>query len=289
HRDRIVPALYRLAQDVTRQQVAAWREEADADTATPSLLTGLPRSGTTLLARVVGAHPSVAAGDEFDVFPRLVLPALVGGAAPERITAELLDSLPEDHVARQRRAYYGMLGAAIGEVPPDATVIDKNPSLLPLVAPFLRTSPHAKLIVALRDPRDVLISCLATFFPLNDFSVDFLKLDSAVQRIEADIETWLHLKGKAGENWLEVRYENLVMDLPAEAERIARFLGLPWDERVLRYRDEDRVPVQSPSYAQVDLPVYAHAVGRWANYRAQLAPVMPRLDRLAIRLGYGAS
>jgi hypothetical protein len=278
-----------LAQQVAAAHFSRWREHCSDERRPPvTLLTGLPRSGTTLLERILDAHSQVVSCDELDAFPRLILPLMLAGRPPEQFTVEVLDSLPADRLRRQRFLYCRLLRAALGHPVGGRMLIDKNPSLLPLLAVYRRLIPDCRLIIALRDPRDALVSCLMAYFPLNDFSVDFLAPESAAERIAADLQIWIRLREQIGEGWCEVRYEAVLDDFKGEAARTLSSLGLAWEDNVLQYRDAGRDrPINSPSYDTVAQPIYTHARGRWRNYADFLEPVLPRLEPAIAALGYG--
>ncbi len=285
HRDRLVPPLMRLAHDIQPENFERWRAADDDEAPKLALLTGLPRSGTTLLEHILDAHPGIVAGDEFDAFPHLMFPVMLGKHLPKDLSPELLDAIPESLLATQRCAFADAMSAAIGRPRGEAWLLDKNPSLLPLITPYLRFAPHGRVIVMLRDPRDVLVSCLLAYMPLNDFSVDFLELDAAADRLLDDLEAWRALREKAGNTCIEIWYEDLIADMRSTAARVLEPLGLAWHEDVDRYRElgAERT-VFSPSYDMVARPVYNSAIGRWRNYEQQLAPVLPRLTQYLDRL-----
>ena len=291
HRDRLAPALWRLAQEVTPAHFARWRAAAEhAEAPRVALLTGLPRSGTTLLERALNAHPALVGCDEYNVFPRFVYPAILGGCSPESIDVAHLDLLSEARLPEQQRRYGHCLASAVSATSDSQVLLDKNPSLLPLLIPYLRLSPHARVIVALRDPRDVLLSCLLADLPLNDFSVDFLDPQTGALRVATELECWLTLRDKVQDNCLEVRYEDTVADLPTVARQTIAHLGLPWSEDVLRYRELGQGQVvHSPSYDSVAQPVHSRAIGRWRNYAEFMSPLLPTLDGAVRSLGYAGA
>lgn len=288
HRERTVPPLMQLAREVTASHFARWREAAVQSPGDVSLalLTGLPRSGTTLLERMLDAHSRIVAGDEFDAFPRILFPLMLGEHTPRDLSPALLDQFNEAALAKQREYYAEAVSAGVGRPSDGRLLLDKNPSLLPLLTPYLRLAPRGRVIVMLRDPRDVLVSCLMAYLPLNDFSVDFLSLESAANRVVEDLESWLALRDKVGEACTEVRYESLVRDVRGNVEKVLSHLGLEWNDALDQYRETAaNKTVYSPSYDSVAQPVHEKAVGRWANYEAQLAPVLPRLEAVARRQG----
>ena len=89
------------------------------------------------------------------------------------------------------------------------------------------------------------------------------------------------------ETWMEIRYEDLVHDLPGAARGALAFLNLPWEEAVLAYRDRlAGKTVHSPTYLDVAKPVYRGAIGRWRNYARWLEPSLPVLERFVKEFGY---
>jgi hypothetical protein len=252
-------------------------------------LTGLPRSGTTLLERILDAHSQIVTGDEWDAFPRLIFPAMLGFVPLERVGIDYLDHLSEQHLARKRHVYFRFLSAAADRSLTGHVFVDKNPSLLPLIPVYRRLLPHSRLIIVLRDPRDVLVSCLMTHFPLNDFSVDLLSLEGATQRIIDDLETWFLLRDRVGGS-AEVKYEEMVSNLQRAILPILDHLDLTWEESLRKYHEREAAPmVHSPSYDQVYRPLYFDSIGRWRNYIRHLEPVLPRFDRSLAALGYSCS
>jgi len=165
--------------------------------------------------------------------------------------------------------------------------LDKNPTLTLLLPGMLRLFPETKLLIALRDPRDVVVSCFMQYLPLNTNSVCFLTLERTARRYAHDMGIWLKLREMIGTPWLEVRYEDCVADLEREARRTLDFLGLPWDPQVLQYRERLKAKaVSSPTYEAVSKPLYTSAIGRWKNYRKFLEPCLAILQPFIEAFGY---
>jgi hypothetical protein len=101
------------------------------------------------------------------------------------------------------------------------------------------------------------------------------------------MSAWLKLRALFPRPWLEVRYEDTVANLPAQAQRVLTFLGLSWDPAVLAFQERAQAKaVLSPTYAAVTQPVHTRAVGRWRHYAEYLGPVLPLLEPLVKALGY---
>jgi len=169
----------------------------------------------------------------------------------------------------------------------DRVHLDKNPTLTLVLPGLLRLFPEARLLIALRDPRDVVVSCFMQYLPLNANSVCFLTLERTAQRYANDLAAWRKFRGMIASPWLEVRYEDAVADLEKETRRALDFLGLPWEPSVLNYRDRlKQKAVGSPTYEAVSQPLYTRAIGRWRHYEKYLAPCLPILEPSVEAFGY---
>ena len=277
-----------LVESLTAEHFTRWldRDRPSEDTRL-ALLTGFPRSGTTLLEQVLDAHPGVVISQERDVFSNDVFPRLGANHPPDAPVEAVLDALPDATLKRERDTYIKLIEAMLGEPIGDRLHIDKNPAMTPMIPAMLRVLGGLDLIVALRDPRDVVLSCYLRYLPLNPVSVCFLSLERTVERYALDIGAWLRMREMIPVRWVEVRYEDAVDNMAAEARRVTTAMGLPWDSAMLAYRDRMvEKHVVSPSYDAVARPVYRTSIGRWKNYQRQLEPVLDRLEPLLDQLGY---
>src|SRR5213079_3076267 len=141
-------------------------------------------------------------------------------------TIEVLDAIPPERLAAQRERYVAYMAAALNQSIGERVHLDKNPPFTLLIPAILRLFPEMKLLIALRDPRDVVLSCFMQYLPLNTNSVWYLSLEEAAERYSIDMGAWRRLREVIPPNWLEVRYEDLVADLPTQARRALDFLGL---------------------------------------------------------------
>jgi hypothetical protein len=217
------------------------------------------------------------------------LPSLLRGAPLEQPILQVLDAVSSDDLADHRQRYLRYMEALLGTAIRNRVHLDKNPAMNPMLPVVRRLFPEMKLLIALRDPRDVVASCFLRYLPLNPVSVCFLTLERTVQRYALDMNAWLTLREMLDGGWIEVRYEQLVVDIRGQAQRALELLDLPWADSILDYRDRLAARhVGSPSYADVKRPVYASAIGRWRNYERHLEPVLPSLERFVQALGYSS-
>lgn len=233
-------------------------------------LTGCPRSGTTLIEKILDAHPEIVSADELAVFPRVIVSRILEKCAGKMdyFDAAAVDQLPRNFLKRQSRDYFRSLEAAMNEPINGRVLIDKNPSNTAQVPILAKVLPSSRILYAMRDPRDVVISSLFCWLDLNTVSSHFLTTEDTVKRVVKEHDSWQRIKRLLPEGrWCETRYENTIQNPMAESCRILDWLNLTWNDSVKDYRSmAERRGVSSPTYAEVTQPVYQGAVGRWKNY-----------------------
>ena len=99
------------------------------------------------------------------------------------------------------------------------------------------------------------------------------------------MDIWLAVREWEGFEWMETRYEDIVLDLEKEGRRVTRFFDLDWHEKQKLFY-ENRKQLYSPTYQDVTRPVYRRSVGRWGAYEKHLAPILPALESYCRKLGY---
>lgn len=252
-----------------------------------ALLTSHPRSGTTLLEQVLDGHPVVTSADELQVMPEMVYEPLGQLAQPGESVVATLDRLTPTNLDPLRSIYWSSMEGALRRPLAGQLLLDKNPELTMLLPLVARAFPEMRIIFALRDPRDVVLSCYMQRLPLNAVSVYYLTLEATAEKYARSMRAWLKLREIIKNPWLEVRYEETVADLSGQARRVLEFLDLPWDDAVLDYRRRaEQKHVHSPTYEAVTKPVYASSIGRWRNYERQLEPCQKILQPYVDAFGY---
>ena len=248
----------------------------------PVFLVGFPRSGTTLLDQILSSHPRIAVLEERGV----LLPAMREFLSDEAGIARLmsLDTAARD--AQQQR-YWQQATQALGQPLEGRLLVDKLP-LYTLIMPVIRRLiPEARFIFAVRDPRDVVLSCFMHSFGLNEAMRHFLTLESSADYYAAIMDVGIAAMERMPERVLRLDYEALVDDTETQAKRLCEFLGVEWEAGMLRFYDTAKKRrINTPSYHQVVQPVYGSARGRWRRYRTQLAPVLGRLRPYVEYFGY---
>ncbi len=278
----------RLLEAMTPQRLASWQSQAEPSEITPCFFTGCPRSGTTLFERMLGGHPQVQAFDELDIYPYFLSGALLQSASPEATGEEALEGIPKSWLKRQGKRYWKLFANHQAPSKDTRVLLDKNPSATGRLPVFLRMFPHAKLLFAERDPRDIAISCFLRFLPLNPVSVAFLEPNSTIGYVSRELTLGLEMQERLpSEIFSSIRYENFVKSPAKECSRIIDFLGLDQEVSMQDYQASNRKdPVNSPTYLEVTKPIHQGAVDRWKNYEFAFGEAFEGLSKLTERMGY---
>jgi tetratricopeptide (TPR) repeat protein len=253
-----------------------------------ALLGGHPRSGTTLLEQVVDSHPEIVSVEETEIFHDEAYLSLSRRLPPNSPMVPVLEAATTEELQKARGDYFRFMELALGQPVGDRLLIDKNPSLTFLIPALVRIFPEIKLLIALRDPRDVVLSCfMQPFYVIAQTNSAYLSLAGTAQEYAAVMGIWLAVKPWLKNPWLEVRYEDMVSDLESVARPTLAFLGAPWDAKVLGFDEHARQKtVRSPTYADVTQPVYKSAMGRWRHYQKYLDPHLAKLEPFVTAFGY---
>lgn len=234
----------------------------------PIFVVGLPRSGTTLVERIVCSIPGVGSAGEANVLGGLVWRMASGEGRPRDPVAAVLDVVRHSS-ARIAADYASELGARF-----DGPFVDKTPGNA-LFAAVIRNAFPAARIVCLR--RNAMDSCYAMYkqlfsggypysYELGELADYYLEWHRMVSRWEQEL----------GETWLTVRYEELVTNPEPNMRRIIKHCGLTWDDACLRFHDLG-TPVTSASAGQVSRPLYTDSIGSWRRYSHELLGLEARL------------
>lgn len=278
-----------LLAGLTPEMIRRWRREAPAapERYQIAFLGGHPRSGTTLLEQILDANPEVLAFDEPVAFNQEITGQFNPPATPGQTPSQALDALSTVRRTEMRQRYVKSLLREIPGEPAAHVLLDKNPSPTTSLNIWLRVFPELKVIIALRDPRDVVISCFFLNIMLNTTNVNFLSLERTVKHYADLMDVWLRMRELNGFDWMETRYEDIVVNMEKEGRKATEFLGLTWHPNQARFHETARQKVlYAPTYHDVTQPVYGRAVGRWERYAGALHSFEEQLARYIKAFGY---
>lgn len=264
---------------LTPEWVQEWKP-ADIQDAydDPVFLVGFPRSGTTLLDTILMGHPDTVVMEEQP--PLNIVEQELGGAAclPGLDAAAILDA---------RRRYFEEV-EKIQPAPKGKLLIDKSPLFLHRAPLIHRLFPRARIILALRHPCDVVLSCFMSNFRLNSAMANFLRLEDAAAFYDLCFSHWRTSRDLLPLNVHTVVYEELVEDVAGVVGPMLDWLGLEPNADMLDHRKtaKSRGLITTASYSQVTEPIYKRAAGRWLRYQRHLAPAIETLAPWALAFGY---
>lgn len=235
----------------------------------PIFITGMPRSGTTLMDQMFSRHPRVTAGGELRALPAaLQANTRLRAALEERIDAA---ELTADDFSRLGEDYMDGVRA---EGIRSEYVSDKMPSNYLYAGLVALALPRAKVLFMRRHPLDCLLSNYFQNFGQNQpASSGFANLAVTYREFDRMVHYWSEV---IPDRVRVVNYEDVVADAEGQMRGILEFVGLEWDAKVLDHRGSSR-QVNTASLAQVREPIYTRAVARWEKYAPHLGPLANEL------------
>jgi tetratricopeptide (TPR) repeat protein len=238
--------------------------------AAPIFIFGLPRSGTTLIDRILGSHPDVVSLGELNEFPSSVIACAntAGGAAGKL-----------DLIARAAEVPAGDLGAAylarVAEhAPASAVFIDKLPMNYLYAGLIAAALPRARLVHVSRHPMANAYAMYKTLFQQGyPFSYDLRELGGYVGGYTRLMAHW---RDVLGARLISVRYEDVAADPERQIRQLVSACGLPWHDACLAPH-RNPAPSATQSAVQVRQPISAAAIDQWRRFARHLAPLRARL------------
>ena len=252
----------------------------------PVFIVGFPRSGTTLLDQMLDCHPRLRTIEEKQMAHAMEEAFLKLAGNDVRALAEL----SAENVVALRRIYFST-AAQFVQREADQILVDRNPMNTFRVPLLWRIFPDAKFVFAARHPCDVCLSCFMQSFELNEVTVHFTSLENTARLYNREVEVWRRCVSELPLHHYAIRYEDLIVDVEQETRGLLEFLGVDWDDAVLRHVEhaKNKPVIRTASYHQVTKPVYQHARYRWQRYRAQLQEVVDILGPHINYFGYAES
>jgi hypothetical protein len=221
----------------------------------PVLIVGMPRSGTTLVERILSSHPRVGAGDELRYW------SLEGAAEMDQESF----TCSAANVQSLSQGYLGLLRS----IDPHALrVTDKMPQNFMRLGLVHLALPKARIIHCLRNPIDTCLSIYFTHFGLlQDFAFDRAAIVFYYEQYQRLMAHWRNVLPR--DCFLEIDYEELVAEPEPLTRKLIEFCGLDWDDACLRPEHNKR-SITTASMWQARQAVYTKSAGRWRRYEPWL-------------------
>lgn len=238
----------------------------------PIFVVGLPRSGTTLVDRILSRHPRVESRGELNDLPLAVMRA----AGPTADKAQRIAAAALADMSALGHSYIRSVRGAGAAAP---VFVDKTPLNFLYLGVIARALPNAKIVHLTRHPMASGYAMLKTLFRMG---YPFSYAQDDIARYQAAyLDLMRHWRGHLGARLLDVRYEDLVDHQERETRRLLAHCGLPWNEACLRF-NEAASPSATASAAQVRRPLYRDSVDQWRGIAHRLQPLAARLEAAGI-------
>lgn len=246
----------------------------------PIFVIGMPRSGTTLVERILTSHPEVYSAGELQNFG-VVLKRLSGSRTPYLLDPDTVARAGTLETRQLGEAYLASTRPATGTT---ARFVDKLPHNFLYAGFIARALPNATIVCVRRNPLDTCLSNFRQLFaqtsPYYDYSFDLLDTGRYYALFDQLMAHWQRvLPGRI----LEVQYESLVEDQETHSRRLLEHCGLPWHEACLHF-EHNAAPVATASAVQVRSPMYRSSLDRWRRYEAELGPLRALLRDAGVAL-----
>jgi tetratricopeptide (TPR) repeat protein len=247
------------------------RPSPRTDTGQYVFIVGLPRSGTTLLERILTGVPRARTNGETDNFAQALLRATRPGR--DDVFARAARSNPET-VARN----YAELAGSGGD---GSLIVEKLPLNYLYLGAISRALPDAKLLWMRRAPLDSCFAMYRTLFGSGyPFTYDFEDLARYYSAYDRLLTHW---QSTLGERLYRVSYEELVTRPDVVGASVAAYCGLQWETSAVRI-EKNTYASFTASASQVRRPIYTSSVGRWHHYRKHLWPLASKLRDLGVNV-----
>ncbi len=247
----------------------------------PIFIVGMPRTGTTLLDRILSSHSDVVSAGELSDFA-LEVKRATHTPSPLVLDAETLTAAQTIDLAQVGQRYVERARRVAGTAP---RFIDKMPLNFFYAPLILQALPNARVICLRRNAGDTVLSnfrqLFATSFSYYRYAYDLAWTADYFARFDQLITDFRETLPP--DRFTEVHYEDLVANLDSEARRVVSFCGLEWQDRCLAFH-ENTAPVATASASQVRRPLYATSVQRWRKYRDSMSPALAMLAKHGITL-----
>jgi tetratricopeptide (TPR) repeat protein len=238
----------------------------------PIFVLGQPRTGTTLVERIITSHSKVHSAGELQQFG-LALRRLSNYSDPKRFSKELFEKARSLDPLKVGNMYLQTTGKVRGDTPHFVDKLPQNYLLIPLI---LKALPNAKIVHLVRNPMD---ACFASYKQLFAdaylHSYDQVEMANHHARYRRLMSLWhQRFPGRI----FDISYEETARDLEPNARALIEYLNLPWEDACLNFHELSSA-VSTASATQVREPAHTRSIDRWKRYQDQLQPMITALKQ----------
>jgi hypothetical protein len=232
-------------------------------------LVGFPRSGTTLLDTILRTHSKTLVLEEQ---PYLIN---IRHKFFQKNSLEKISSISEAEVFNLQKKYFDSFNYSEQKL-----IIDKFPLNLIELGFIKKIFPQSSIILALRHPLDSILSCVLTYFKINEAMANYENLESAAFFYNEVFSLFTIYKKSFNFDYHLIKYENVVQDFDKEINNLLNYLNLNFEDNIRNFHltAKNRNKINTPSYHQVIRPLYNDSINRYKNF-----PEMDKINLLISR------
>lgn len=238
----------------------------------PIFIVGMPRTGTTLVERIISQHQNIKSAGEtsdFTIAMTTVINQYIQNNTDKNLSP-LSASLAIDYT-KIGEIYLTNMKNMLGET---RQTVDKLPFNFLYCGLIKKAFPNARIIHLVRDPIDTCYAIFKTLFnQIYYFSYD---LDELADYYIAYRKLMAHWHALMPGDILDIQYEKLVQDPLTESKKISEFCHLRWSEDLIKIENANTAS-STASAAQIRQPIYTGSVKKWQNYEKELSPLIDKL------------
>ena len=249
----------------------------------PIFLIGFPRSGTTLLDTILRTHDSIEVIEEKPLIQNLINDINV------HIKGNFSNlSKIDDRAIKKIRLSYFKRREKFLPTNKKKIYIDKFPLNIIYIAEINHIFPNAKYILALRNPYDAVLSCFMQSFEPNDAMSNFYNLKDASNFYDMVMSLWTKYLEILDLKTHVIKYEEIVNNFEPSISKLINFLNLKWNNDLKEFNKtaDKRNMINTPSYNQVNKPLYTDSIERWKNYSDQIKDNISNLEKWVTNFKY---
>ena len=266
-----------------KKNISKWNNITANSENEPVFLFGFPRSGTTLIDTILSSHPLVEVLEETVITDQFInsLNQKINNNFYnlEKIDLKLLRNMRQDYF-KTRNNFLNFNSKKI--------YIDKMPLNLIYTGEIVRFFPKAKFIFVTRNPYDSILSSFMQQFEPNDAMLNLTNIKDATHLYDLVMNLWFKYNDIFNLKVHTIKYEDVVQNFEITIKNLLNFLSIRWSDKLNEYykNSEKRGIINTPSYNQVNQPLYSKSINRWMNYETKLSDSKKILSKWVKKFNY---
>ncbi len=231
-----------------------------------AFLIGFPRSGTTLLDTILRTHSKITVLEE----KPYLLNERHNFFIENKNNLDALKNITSAQKLDIRKKYF----ENINFYKTSNFIIDKFPLSIVEIGFIKCIFPGAKIILSIRHPCDVVISCFFSLFKINEAMIHFLNWSDTLNFYNNVFQLFESYEKELDLTYYQIKYEDVVTNFKKNISDLLEYLELDYEENLINFNNtaKKRSKILTPSYTQVIKPLYTTSIGRWKNYKDRISP-----------------